>query len=136
MQKFDDEYTAKEAIATSPDVTQSVVDSLDEGLDNSECSDKAVNVAANVGPSPEDARNSRLLSLITKNAVSMFGAPVNDDQLSAAEEIACEGFCGLSAINPPRWLKIFITGSLLIGSFLPTGLVAYAAWKGEKNGNG
>lgn len=133
MEKFNDELTAIEAIASSPDITQSVVDSHEEGVDNTE--QTSAIEAVNVAPSSSDTRNARLLSLIGKETVRVLGAEIDKDQLSAAEEIASEGFCSLNLVGLPRWARITITSSLLLGSFVPMGLVAWGAFTGKETDN-
>ncbi len=133
MDKFNDETTAKEAIASSPEVTAGVLDDFDDGEENTEA--KAVHKAVNLSPSPEDERNARLASLCAKQCASVCGAEVGDDQLDATREITAEAFAGLSALNPPKWFSLAITFSLLIGSFAPVVVAALNSMKEvKKNG--
>ncbi|MBL4761684.1 MAG: hypothetical protein JKY93_03180 [Gammaproteobacteria bacterium] len=131
-EQFDDESVAREAIATSPEITQSVVDNLEEeGGDNSEQS----KIAVNVSPSSDDLRNSRLTSACIKGIVSAFGHEADGDQLAATQEITAEGFCALSGLNPPKALKIGITMFLLVGSFVPVGVAALKSYREVKGNN-
>lgn len=133
MEKFDDNASAKEAVASSPDITEGVLfDDLEGG---SNADQIAVEKAVYTAPSEADKRNSRLLSRLAKEATKFIGCDPDEDQLDAAEEISSEGFYALSSLNPPRWLKVGLTLSLLLGSFLPTFFITYSAWSGKENKN-
>lgn len=131
MEKFDDNQAAKEAIASSPEITQSVVET--EEVNASQAVESVYQDCGDILPSHEDQRNARLLSGCIKGVLKAVGGEVNPDQLDATQELSAEGFSALSGLNPPRWLRISIILSLLVGSFAPVGVAFFQSMKAINN---
>lgn len=124
MDKFNEELAAKDAIANSPEVTESA-------LETHETSEKALisePQALISEPNAWDKRNARLLTKGLRN----FGGKLDDDQLSAIEDLSAEGFGILSALNAPKAVNIFITLLLVAIPFFPVALGIREAFQDNK----
>lgn len=105
MEQFDEEITAKEAIAASPDVTEGV-----EQMAGPTAGEKAL-ISSEEQPliSEPSAYNKRDARLLVKGLKKVTKDRLDEDQLSVIEEVSAEGFGILSALNVPKALKIALT---------------------------
>jgi hypothetical protein len=127
---FDAEKAAKEAIATSPEVTEGVTFAPD--------SEESQSVQEVLGGEIEgvdyipDQRNGRLLALALQQWDK--NKRLEKAQIDAAEEIGGEGFGAINAAPLPRGVKIMITGVLLLLSIVPlAGEIFVSLNEGKKN---
>tara|TARA_R110002124_G_C8973012_1_gene515485 strand:+ start:6941 stop:7360 length:420 start_codon:yes stop_codon:yes gene_type:complete len=131
MEAFNEEAIAKEAIAASPEVTEGV-----EQICETEAPQQAVSVpqqAVNSEPTPDDKRNARLLTKGLKSIAKGQGGELDEDQLSAIQDVSGEAFGILSALNAPKALKIGITLGLVAIPLIPVALSARGIFKDMKD---
>ena len=125
--KIDDELIAKEAIASSPDVTYEALDEAPK------VEDKALEAVKTDSFDYEpDKRNARLLKLMLQQ---IGGSKLTQDQIDAAEEVSAEGFGAINAAPIPRGVRVGITGVLLLGSLLPLFFSIKGAFHENDGGN-
>ncbi len=127
-EKFDAETVAKEAIATSPEVTEGVNFTADaEEISAS----KALNPEIEGIDYQPDKRNGRLLVL----ALEQWDRNKRLDpaQLEAAEEVGAEAFGAVNAAPVPHIAKLAVTIALLAASVIPLFLDISGALGEEQN---
>jgi hypothetical protein len=127
MDKFDEDLAAKEAIATSPEVTEGA-QQISAALEAEKALPQAPQ-AVNTEPNAWDKRNARLLTKSLRQLSQGNGGELDDDQLSAIEDLSAEGFGILSALNAPKAVKIGITAALVAVPFIPIALSVRGIFK-------
>lgn len=113
--KLDDEQVAKEAIASSPEVTKGVVEALEETGQPKEAKTPEP-VMADDG----DLRNARLLAQGVNSIYRHVSEEdLKSDQVDALAELGTELFISMKQFALPKWAYVTVTLGVVAMPFIP-----------------
>jgi hypothetical protein len=118
---FDAEMAVKEAIATSPEVTEGVtLDPSGGDISANSSKEKAVKGEIEGIDFQPNKKNGRLLALALEQWDK--NKRLDKAQIEAAEELGGEGFGAINAAPIPKGIKLAITSVLLLLGLVPLAL--------------